>query len=161
MIVTVVVTGPLERATLGASTEQKAAGTLACGEQPRATTPWYPPVGARISVYVAACPCCTVALSEEPDAVAIENEPVCRPVPIRGTVMGEAGSLLLTVREAVRAPTAVGVKVTPSRQLALAAMVADGHPVVTTKSLVATMLACRALTGAVPLLISASVRAAD
>ena len=45
------------------------------------------------------------------------------PVPLRGTLCGEPGALSVTSTAAERAPVAVGLKVTPTLQLAPAARV--------------------------------------
>jgi hypothetical protein len=74
-----------------------------------------PPSPATLKVYVADCPDATVAEVEEPgDAASVKSWPV----PARAMVWGLLTPLSVIVSVPLRAPTAVGVKVTLIVQLA-------------------------------------------
>mgnify|MGYP001552170482 FL=1 len=60
----------------------------------------------------------TVALAEAAPLTVRENWPLGEPVPVRGRVVGEEGSELVTVRVPVRWPRTAGVKVMTTAQLA-------------------------------------------
>ena len=53
----------------------------------------------------------TVAAEVGPPSTVRVKVPLAMPVPVRGTMVGEAGSELVRVREPGREPVAVGVKV--------------------------------------------------
>jgi len=74
-----------------------------------------PPSPATLKVYVADCPDATVAEVEEPgDAASVKSWPV----PVRAMVWGLLTPLSVIVSVPLRAPAAVGVKVTLIVQLA-------------------------------------------
>jgi hypothetical protein len=74
-----------------------------------------PPSPATLKVYVADCPGAAVADVEEPeDAASVKSWPV----PVRAMVWGLLTPLLVIVSVPLRAPAAVGVKVTLIVQLA-------------------------------------------
>ena len=89
----------------------------------RSIAPVKPLIGVRVRLYVAEAPLVTVADAElEPAAVRV-NDPVRKPLPVRGTPTGEVGSELVMLSVPERRPDAVGVKVSVIGQLAPGASV--------------------------------------
>ena len=83
-----------------------------------------------------------------------------RPVPVNATVVGLFVALLVTTREAVRAPAARGLKVTVARQLAPTARLPGQLSPVSVKSplLVPPIVPSTSVRAAPPLLVNVSVR---
>ncbi len=81
-----------------------------------ATVPVKPPTGVIVSGKPAATPCCTVVDEVLPPLTVSVKLPPSIPVPVSGTVSGEAGSLLAMVSAPLRVPVCRGVKVTVSEQ---------------------------------------------
>ena len=71
---------------------------------------------------MAGFPLLTVTVEEGPPSTVRVKVPLLTvvaafPVPVRGTVAGEFGSVLVTVKAPVRVPVAVGVKAMVTEQL--------------------------------------------
>jgi hypothetical protein len=85
--------------------------------------------------------------------------PLTMPVPVRGTTSGEVVAELVTVRVALRAPIAVGVKVTVTVQLAPGAKVVRLQGTVMAKS-PGDVARARLVMGALPVLVRVKERMA-